>query len=46
MNELDRHVAAFENDEGSSRLIGFGHSGPGQAIVQQILTKYMSIIGG
>ncbi len=37
-------MAAFENDEGSTKLIGFAHSGPGRAIVQKVLTSYMSII--
>jgi len=38
-------VAAFESDLGSTKLIGFGHTGSGQTIVQQILAKYMSILG-
>lgn len=28
--ELAKHVAAFESDEGSTKLFGFGHSGQGQ----------------
>ena len=29
LNELNKHVLAFENDRGSSKLIGFGHVGAG-----------------
>jgi carboxypeptidase Q len=44
MSELNRHIAAFENDEGSTKLIGFAHSGPGRAIVQKVLTNYMTFL--
>jgi carboxypeptidase Q len=43
--ELSKHVAAFESDLGSTKLLGFGHSGDGQAIVKDILSKYLSILG-
>lgn len=45
--ELPKHVAAFESDLGSTKLRGFGYQGSaeGKAIVQDILTKYMSILG-
>lgn len=29
LNELDKHVAAFESDLGSTKLLGFGHIGKG-----------------
>lgn len=45
LNEVNKHVAAFESDLGSTKLIGFGHTGSGKDIVQNVLTKYMSILG-
>ena len=42
---MDKHIAAFESDLGSTKLLGFGHTGSGKSIVQDILTKYMSILG-
>jgi hypothetical protein len=44
-NELSKHVAAFESDLGSSKLLGFGHTGNGAPIVKEILSKYLSILG-
>jgi carboxypeptidase Q len=43
--EIDKHVAAFESDLGSTQLLGFGHSGSGADIVKDILNKYLSILG-
>jgi len=43
--ELSKHVAAFESDLGSTKLLGFGHTGDGADIVKNILSKYMSLIG-
>jgi len=37
-------VAAFESDLGSTKLIGFGHSGDGADIVKEVLSKYLSIV--
>jgi carboxypeptidase Q len=34
INEVNKHVAAFESDLGSTKLIGFGHTGSGQPIVK------------
>lgn len=45
MSEIDKHIAAFESDLGSTKLLGFGHTGSGKTIVQNILTKYLSILG-
>lgn len=44
-NELHKHILAFESDLGSSKLLGFGHTGVGKEIIQDILTKYLSILG-
>lgn len=30
---------------GSTKLLGFGHSGSGKEIVQNVLSKYLSILG-
>lgn len=30
---------------GSTKLYGFGHSGPGADIMKMVLTKYLSILG-
>lgn len=38
-------MAAFESDLGSTKLLGFGHTGDGQDIVKDILSKYLSILG-
>ena len=32
-SEIDKHVAAFESDEGSTQFLGIGHSGDGKDIV-------------
>jgi carboxypeptidase Q len=45
LNEINKHVAAFESDLGSTKLIGFGHTGTGKSIVQDILSRYLSILG-
>lgn len=42
---MKNHVAAFESDLGSTKLLGFGHSGSGAEIVKSVLTKYLSILG-
>ena len=42
--ELDKHVAAFESDLGSTQLTGFGHSGSGAEIVQGVLKTYLSLL--
>ena len=46
LNELDKHVVAFEDDLGSTRLLGFGYSGDprGKAVVQMIGDKYMGLL--
>lgn len=44
-SELDHHVAAFESDLGSTKLIGFGHSGSGADIVKEVLSKYLTMVG-
>ncbi len=46
IDELDKHVVAFEDDLGSTKLLGFGFSGKaeGKAIVQMIGDKYMGIL--
>lgn len=44
-DELKNHIAAFESDLGSTRLMGFGHTGAGQSIVKNILTNYLSLLG-
>jgi carboxypeptidase Q len=45
-DELAKHIIAFENDLGNTRLLGFGYNGPeaGLAIVKDIADKYMNII--
>ena len=45
MDEIDKHVAAFESDLGSTRLVGFGHSGEGVDIFKSVVSNYMSILG-
>jgi hypothetical protein len=42
---LKNHVAAFESDLGSTKLLGFGHSGDGAPIVKEVLNKYLSLLG-
>lgn len=44
--ELGKHIVAFEDDLGSTRLLGFGYSGDprGKAVVQMIGEKYMPIL--
>ena len=44
-DEIKDHVAAFESDIGSTRLLGIGHSGDGGDIVKGILRDYLSILG-
>lgn len=45
-DELANHIVAFENDLGSTRLLGFGYNGPeaGLNIIKSIAANYMSII--
>lgn len=38
-------MAAFESDLGSTKLLGFGHTGDGAPIVKMVLDKYLSILG-
>lgn len=45
INEVDKHIAAFESDLGSTKLIGFGHTGQGTDIMKMVLSKYLSILG-
>ena len=42
---MNNHIAAFESDLGSTKLIGFSHEGSGKTIVQNILRNYLSILG-
>ena len=46
LNELDKHIVAFEDDLGSTRLLGFGYIGDpeGKKVVQMIGSKYMGIL--
>jgi len=44
-SELSKHIAAFESDLGSTKLLGFGHTGVGQDIVKGILSNYLSLLG-
>ncbi len=46
LNELDKHIVAFEDDLGSTKLLGFGYSGDprGKAVVQMIANTYMPLI--
>lgn len=46
LNELDKHIVAFEDDLGSTRLLGFGYLGDpkGKEVVQMIGDKYMGIL--
>ena len=46
LKELDKHIVAFEDDLGSTRLRGFGFKGDseGKAVVQMVSDKYMGII--
>jgi carboxypeptidase Q len=45
-NELNKHIVAFENDLGSTRLLGFGYDGDsrGMDLLKTIGSKYLSII--
>lgn len=47
IDELDKHIVAFEDDLGSTKLLGFGYLGEpeGKAVLQMIADKYMSILG-
>lgn len=44
--ELKNHIVAFEDDLGSTKLLGFGYSGHanGKNVVQSISDKYMGLI--
>ena len=46
LNELDKHIVAFEDDLGSTKLLGFGYQGDpeGKKVVQMIADKYLGII--
>jgi len=46
LNELDKHIVAFEDDLGSTRLLGFGYIGDpeGKKVVEMVGEKYMSIL--
>jgi carboxypeptidase Q len=46
LNELNKHIVAFEDDLGSTRLIGFGYQGDprGKEVVKSIASKYLNII--
>ena len=44
-DEIKNHVAAFESDLGSTKLLGFGHTGEGADVVKGVLDKYLSKIG-
>ena len=46
MNELDKHIVAFEDDLGSTKLLGFGYIGDpkGKEVVQMIGDTYMGIV--
>jgi len=46
INELNKHIVAFEDDLGSTKLLGFGFSGEasGKAVVQMIANTYMPLI--
>ena len=43
---MNKHIVAFEDDLGSTRLLGFGYLGnaKGKEIVKMIGSKYMSIL--
>jgi len=46
LNELDKHIVAFEDDLGSTRLLGFGYIGDpeGKKVVEMIGKTYMGIL--
>jgi carboxypeptidase Q len=46
-NEISNHVAVFESDEGSRKLLGFGFSGNSSAreLMRNISKQYLSMIG-
>lgn len=46
MQELDKHIVAFEDDMGNTKLLGFGYSGDprGKEVVQMVASKYLSIL--
>ena len=46
LDELDKHIVAFEDDLGSTKLLGFGYIGDpkGKEIVKMIGEKYMGIL--
>ena len=46
LDELDKHIVAFEDDLGSTQLLGFGYQGDerGRPIVKMIADKYLSLI--
>lgn len=41
---MDKHVAAFESDLGSTKLYGFGHTGDGTDLFKSILNTYMTLL--
>lgn len=45
-SEIEKHIAVFESDEGSRKLIGFGFSGNATArqLLNDISSKYLSLI--
>lgn len=45
-NELSKHIAVFESDEGSRKLLGFGFSGNATArkLMKEISQKYLSLL--
>jgi len=46
LNELDKHIVAFEDDLGSTKLLGFGYIGDpaGKEVVKMIGDTYMGIL--
>ena len=43
-DEISKHVAGFESDLGSTKFVGIGHQGPGKEIVDEIQSKYLSLL--
>ena len=43
-DEIKKHVAAFESDEGSTLLLGMGNTNGDEKIVKGILENYLSLI--
>lgn len=46
-SQLHKHIAVFESDEGSRKLLGFGFSGNATArkLLSDLSSKYLSMIG-